>query len=528
MMSSSEISRDIVLINSSTDKNYAVVANPSRRYTFTSGANRQLTTQVSARVEPSTSLLDKGFDLSCNNISASIANKNTVLEGSFGNKNGEQVALNHGERINYRHPNDISSSHSSTNEYYIASTTTYGINSSSTINYYTNSIVNSDTDKIIFDGTCTRRERRTLISISGIYDETSGSIAPCASSSLVVHNNRICKDEDIGIISVRGIIHQLTNTNNDSIASKNDDNNSTATTNANYNGTRHELSSDDGEGITTSIDCNCTTISITVGSNILHRQIDYIHPSYHTHNKSVRCTVMHRLLSIVNNNIYNTLIGYDWTRDTIGIGRVSGRHSTSILLYRASTLHSSEMIYDVNNMTASLHNDGDIEDHTHQDGEHRIMSMHISGFDLESDSMTAKYNILSLENDDVYRHGKVEDHENNTQCDDDRFTFECKNIRVVNGTYKCTGNTTYNSLAIRTGSWIVLIMSYTHTALHQLESIEHKIVCNRLDGRGVTNVEHLGNINIWGTHPISVDRKGIYDLVGIKQTHWKVTCLLSL
>ena len=30
----------------------------------------------------------------------------------------------------------------------------------------------------------------------------------------------------------------------------------------------------------------------------------------------------------------------------------------------------------------------------------------------------------------------------------------------------------------------------------------------------MTNVEHLGNI--WGTHPISVNRKGIYDLVGIK------------
>ena len=96
----------------------------------------------------------------------------------------------------------------------------------------------------------------------------------------------------------------------------------------------------------------------------------------------------------------------------------------------------------------------------------------------------------------------MEDHVNNTQCDDDRFTFECKNIRVVNGTYKCTGNTTYNSLAIRTGSWIVLIMSYTHTALHQLESIEHKIVCNRLDGRGVTNVVHL---HIRDTHPISVN-----------------------
>ena len=83
------------------------------------------------------------------------------------------------------------------------------------------------------------------------------------------------------------------------------------------------------------------------------------------------------------------------------------------------------MIYDVNNMTASLHNDGDIEDRTHQDGEHRIISIH-SGFDLEVDSMTAKYNIMSLENNDVYGHCKMKNHVNNTQeCDADRFMSEC-------------------------------------------------------------------------------------------------------
>ena len=198
------------------------------------------------------------------------------------------------------------------------------------------------------------------------------------------------------------------------------------------------------------------------------------------------------MLSIVNNNVYNTLIGYDWAQGAIV--RVVRKHPTSISLYNTGTLHDSGMISDMDHATAYMHTDQDIEDRIHQDGEHRIMSMHISGFDLEIDSMTAKYNILSLENNDVYGPCKSEDHVNNTQCDDDRFTFECKNIRVVNGTYKCIGNTTYNSLAIRTGSWIVLIMSYTHTALHQLESIEHKIVCNRLDGRGVTNVEHL---HIW-------------------------------
>ena len=37
--------------------------------------------------------------------------------------------------------------------------------------------INDDDKKIIFDGTYTRRERRTLISI-GIYDDTSGSIVP--------------------------------------------------------------------------------------------------------------------------------------------------------------------------------------------------------------------------------------------------------------------------------------------------------------------------------------------------------------
>ena len=290
-------------------------------------------------------------------------------------------------------------------------------------------------------------------------------------------------------------MHRLTNTMGqctDETVGTNNDNGNTSTTITNCNNTGYaELLPEYGERVMPSFGCNYTSIGITIGINTLSWHSNYIHTSCCVNNKNATCDASRTLLNVYNNNICETLIGYDWTRDTIGIGRVSGRHSTSILLYRASTLHSSEMIYDVNNMTASLHNDGNIEDHTHQDGEHRIMSMHISGFDLESDSMTAKYNILSLENDDVYRHGKVEDHENNTQCDDDRFTFECKNIRVVNGTYKCTGNTTYNSLAIRTGSWIVLILSYMHTTLHQLESNEHKIVCNRLDGRGVTNVEHL-------------------------------------
>jgi hypothetical protein len=479
-MSPTELSRDdLLLTDYRTDKNYEVVSSTTR-CSFTPSTHRQLITQVSTKDEPSTSSLE--HDLNCNYIGLYDANSKLIFEGSFDNGNGKQLAINDGEHINYRHPNDTSYTHSSTNEYYIVSTTTYNINSSSTINYYTNSIVNSDTDKIIFDGTYTRRERRTLISISDIYDDTSGSITPCTSSSLVVPSNCHRKDEDIGtIISAR--------------------------TNTNYNGTRHELSSDDGEGITTSIDCNCTTISITVGSNILHRQIDYIHPSYHTHNKSVRCTVMHRLLSIVNNNVYNTLIGCDWAQGAIV--RVVGKHSTSIPVCNDGTLHNPELIFGMDNMTVNMHSDGNINNHAYQDGEHR-MSTRDTRFDSMLDNTT--HNILNLENDDMYKHCKVKDHVTNTrECNTGRFMFECKNIGIGNGVYKCITNTQYNSLAIRTSSWIVLIMRYMHTTLHQLKSNERKIECSRLDGRGVTNVEHLGNI--WGTHPISVNRKGIYDLV---------------
>jgi hypothetical protein len=143
------------------------------------------------------------------------------------------------------------------------------------------------------------------------------------------------------------------------------------------------------------------------------------------------------------------------------------------------------------------------------------MSMHINVNEFEvADCIAATHNISSWDNVNMRKHCKVKYHVNNTrECNIDRFTFECKNIGAANGMYKCTGNTTYNSLAIRTGSWIVLILSYMHTTLHQLESSEHKTVCSRLDGRGVTNVEHLGK---FGTHPISVNRKGTYDLVGIK------------
>ena len=73
--------------------------------------------------------------------------------------------------------------------------------------------------------------------------------------------------------------------------------------------------------------------------------------------------------------------------------------------------------------------------------------------------------------------------------------FECKGIEIGNEMYKCrTANMKYNTMAIRTSSWIVLTIGYMHTTLHQVESNEHNTVCSRLDGRGVTNVEHLGNI----------------------------------
>ena len=94
----------------------------------------------------------------------------------------------------------------------------------------------------------------------------------------------------------------------------------------------------------------------------------------------------------------------------------------------------------------------------------------------------------------MYGRCKMKNHVNNTQeCDADRFMLECsKHIGIGKGMYKCLiVNTEYDSLAIKTSLWIVLLTRYMHTTLNQLESNEHKIVCSRLDGRGVTNVEHL-------------------------------------
>ena len=60
------------------------------------------------------------------------------------------------------------------------------------------------------------------------------------------------------------------------------------------------------------------------------------------------------------------------------------------------------MIYGTNNMTANLHTDKYIGNRTYQDGEHH-MSMHNTGFDLAIDNTTTIHNILSLENNDMYR-----------------------------------------------------------------------------------------------------------------------------
>ena len=261
------------------------------------------------------------------------------------------------------------------------------------------------------------------------------------------------------------------------------------------------------------------------------------------------------LSNIVDNSIYHLSVRYDWTRDTVV--RFVGRPSTSILVCNIGTLHNSEMIYDMDNTTASMHTDRDIEDSTYQDGEHR-MSTRDTRFDSILDNTTR--NILNLEmvygmsgmnanmhtekngehhiseknNDNmkdnmqtsydqlgyilgntmttnnVLRSGNykvckyIKRDDNTCKCGNSQLMFECKGIGIGNGMYKCpTANMKYNTKAIRTSSWIVLTIGYMHTTLHQLESNEHKIVCSRLDGRGVTNF--CNKYHIWGTHPISVN-----------------------
>ena len=227
-------------------------------------------------------------------------------------------------------------------------------------------------------------------------------IAAHSSSDVVIHNVCFHNGKRNGIISVHDIMHRLTNMMGqciDETVGINNDNGNTLTMSTTYNNTRYaELLLEYGERVTTSFDCNYTSFGITIVINTLSWHTNYIHTSCCVNNeKATYYDTLRTLLNVYNNNICETLIGYDWTRDTIGIGRVSGKHSTSILLYSTGTLHNSVMIYGMDNTSASMHTDGDIEDSTYRDREHR-KSIHISGFELALDSFAMTHNISSLDN----------------------------------------------------------------------------------------------------------------------------------
>ena len=412
-----------------------------------------------------------------------------MFEGSFDNGNGEQVVLNHGERVDYEHQNDASSTKYNTCTTYYSSIQAHHTHNSM-IKYYNNSIVNIDNSKTTFGSTYPRKKLRMLIDINIGGGTSIAFIAAHTSSDVVILSN-VCfhSDKHNGIISVNDIMHRLTNMMGqctDKTVGINNDNGNTSTTSTTCNDTRYaELLSEYGERVTTSFDCNYTSFGITIGINTLSWHTNYIHTSFCVNNENAT----YDTLRVYNKNTCGTLIGYDRTRDTIGIGRVSEKHSTLILLYSTVTLHNSDMIYGMDNTSASMHTDGDIEDSTYGDGEHR-MPIHMNGFELALDSFAMTHNISSLDNVNMHEQRKMNEHRDNTcECSDKQLMFECKGIGIGNGMYKCcTANMKDNTMAIRTSSWIMLTIGYMHTTLHQLESSEHKTVCSRLDGRGVTNV----------------------------------------
>ena len=262
LVMSSVSSSDQLSTDNDVEKNdYPPILLSAQRCTSTSDINCQLTTQDNTNNEQrswgdrSTSSLyndsDSERELNYNNnnvntmfeIPSDGANISTMFEELFDGETGEQVLLKHGDHNDYAYRNNTSISNT-TSDAYITTITS----------------IKDDGDKIIFDGTSTRRERRMLISIS-IYDDTStsGSIVPCTSSSLYLR-----KDEDIGIISTRGIIHRLSNTNTDSMVSTNNDDNSNSTANTNHNDARSGLSSEHGERSMISTDSKYTSSSITI------------------------------------------------------------------------------------------------------------------------------------------------------------------------------------------------------------------------------------------------------------------------
>ena len=276
-----------------------------------------------------------------------------MFEGSFDNKNGEQVVPNHGERINYEHPNDTSSTHSSTREYYTISTTTYNINSSSIDKCGINSNVNIDIGNAIFDITYSKCERRILYGI----ESCNGTLIFDISHELldvVINSTCFREDETIGIISVRDNVHRLTNTNTDSAVNTKNDNDNAPNANARCNDTRFELLSEDGEKVTISMDEKYASILIIiVDSNTMRQYIGHIR--FNCGSATYNATYIS--LGIVDNDSYDALLRYDWTKDTI-VGAI-GKPLTSMLAYNDDALHDPEMMYGMEIATASMHTDGE-------------------------------------------------------------------------------------------------------------------------------------------------------------------------
>ena len=177
-----------------------------------------------------------------------------------------------------------------------------------------------------------------------------------------------------------------------------------------------------------SIDRKHASINNTVDGD---RYISYIHPLWYINNGNRLYNTLRTSLHIVDNNICNLLVRYDWTQcETVCI---VNWHTTLTPLYSSASLSNSKMAYNTCGVTGNIRTEDDINNDAYENGEHHV-SLHNTGSDSTHCSVTTKRNISSVQNNGMYKSWRVRVHDDNTHagCNTVRLIVEFDNVSMHN------------------------------------------------------------------------------------------------
>ena len=148
--------------------------------------------------------------------------------------------------------------------------------------------------------------------------------------------------------------HMYGSTINSIIDTDNDDNGSASTVDMHYDGTKYKSYSECGENTAIPIDRKHASINNTVDGDTKRWYINYIHPLWYINNgdRLYSYNTLRISLHIVDNDICNLLVRYDWTQcETVCI---VNWHTTLISLYSNASLSDSKMAYDTCGATGNI------------------------------------------------------------------------------------------------------------------------------------------------------------------------------